>query len=53
MILFVKKKDESLQLCIDYRKLNIITAKNKYPLPNIGKLQDWLSKAKIFTKLDL
>ena len=52
-ILFTPKKDGSLRLCVDYRKLNDITIKNRYPLPNIGELQDRLGKAKIFTKLDL
>ena len=52
-ILFAPKKDGSLRLYVDYRKLNDITIKNRYPLPNIGELQDRLGKAKIFTKLDL
>ena len=52
-ILFAPKKDGSLRLCVDYRKLNDITIKNRYPLPNIGELQDRLGRAKIFTKLDL
>ena len=52
-ILFAPKKDGSLRLCVDYRKLNDITIKNRYPLPNIGELQDRLGQAKIFTKLDL
>ena len=52
-ILFAPKKDGSLRLCVDYRKLNDITIKNRYPLPNIGELQDRLGKARIFTKLDL
>ena len=52
-ILFVPKKDGSLRLCVDYRKLNDITIKNRYPLPNISELQDRLSEAKIFTALDL
>ena len=52
-ILFVPKKDGSLRLCVDYRKLNDITIKNRYPLPNIGELQDRLSKAQVFTALDL
>ena len=39
-ILFVPKKDSKLRLCIDYRKLNDITIKNRYPLPNILELQD-------------
>ena len=52
-ILFAPKKDWSLGLCVDYRKLNDITVKNRYPLPNSGELQDTLSKAKISTALDL
>ena len=52
-ILFVPKKDGTLRLCVDYRKLNDITVKNRYPLSNISELQDRLSKAKYFTKLDL
>lgn len=52
-ILFVPKKDGTLRLCVDYRKLNEITRKNRYPLPNISELRDRLSKAKVFTSLDL
>jgi transposase InsO family protein len=52
-ILFVAKKDGTLRLCVDYRKLNAITKKNRYPLPNIQELRDRLSQAKIFTALDL
>ena len=52
-ILFVKKKDGSLQLCIDYHRLNLLTKKNWYPLPLIGETLDWLSGAKIYTKLDI
>ena len=52
-ILFVKKKDGSLRLCIDYRNLNHITRKNRYPLPLIGDLLDRLRTAKVFTKIDL
>ncbi len=52
-ILFVPKKDGSLRLCVDYRKLNDITIKNRYPLPNISELQDRLSGARWFTKIDL
>jgi hypothetical protein len=52
-ILFVPKKDGKLRLCVDYRKLNDITVKNRYPLPNISELQDRLSGAKFFTALDL
>ena len=47
------KKDNKLRLCVDYKKLNNITIKNRYPLLNIAKLQDRISKAKVFTKLDL
>ena len=53
LVLFVKKKDGSLRLCVDYRALNRITRKNRYPLPLIGPLVDQLQKAKYFTKLDL
>ena len=53
LILFVKKKDGSLWLCINYRRLNLLTKKNWYPLPLIGEALDWLSGAKIYTKLDI
>jgi len=52
-ILFVKKKDGSLQMCVDYRGLNKITIKNRYPLPLISGLLDQLNQAKIYTKIDL
>ncbi|KAF4306721.1 hypothetical protein GTA08_BOTSDO05973 [Botryosphaeria dothidea] len=52
-ILFVPKKNGKLRLCVDYRQLNDITIKNRYPLPRIDELQDKLGKAKYFTKLDL
>ena len=52
-ILFIKKKDGSLQLCINYCRLNLLTKKNWYPLPLIGEALDWLSGAKIYTKLDI
>jgi hypothetical protein len=52
-ILFVKKKDGTLQLCIDYRQLNKVTIKNKYPLPRIDDLFDQLGGASIFSKIDL
>ena len=52
-ILFAKKKDGSLRLCVDYRGLNRITRKNRYPLPLINDLLDRLQQAKIFSKLDL
>ena len=52
-ILFAPKKDGELRLCVDYRGLNKITKKNRYPLPLIGEILDRLSKAKVYTKLDL
>jgi hypothetical protein len=51
--LFVKNKDESLRLFIDYRPLNVVTIKNKYPLPHIDVLFDQLVGAKVFSKIDL
>jgi hypothetical protein len=51
--LFVKKKDESLRLCVDYRPLNAVTIKNKYPLPHIDLLFDQLVGARVFSKIDL
>jgi hypothetical protein len=52
-VLFVKKKDGTLRLCIDFRQLNKVTVKNKYPLPRIDDLFDQLKNAKIFSKIDL
>ena len=52
-MLFVKKKDGTLRLCIDYRQLNNLTIKNKYPLPKIDDLFDQLKGASIFLKIDL
>jgi hypothetical protein len=51
--LFVKKKDQSLRLCVDYRSLNAVTIKNKYHLPHINILFDKLAGAKVFSKVDL
>jgi hypothetical protein len=52
-ILFVKKKDATLSLCIYFRQLNKVTIKNKYPLPRIDDLFDQLKGARIFSKIDL
>ena len=52
-ILFVKKKDGSLRLCIDYRGLNKVTIKNRYPLPRVDELLDRLHGAQVFSKIDL
>ncbi|WMV37333.1 hypothetical protein MTR67_030718 [Solanum verrucosum] len=52
-VLFVKKKDGTLRLCIDYRQLNRISIKNRYPLPRIDDLFDQLKGAKVFSKIDL
>jgi hypothetical protein len=53
LIHFVKKNNGGLRLCVDYRGLNAITVKDRTPLPLIGKALDCLSKAKIYTKLDV
>jgi len=52
-ILFVKKKDGSFRMCIDYRELNKLTVKNRYPLPRIDDLFDQLQGARCFSKIDL
>ena len=52
-VLFVKKKDGSFRMCIDYRQLNKVTIKNKYPLPRIDDLFDQLQGASYFSKIDL
>jgi hypothetical protein len=51
--LFVKKKYQSLRLCVDYRPLNVVTIKNKYLLPRINILFDQLTGARVFFKVDL
>ena len=53
LVLFVKKKDGTLRLYIDFRKLNKVTVKNKYPLPRIDDLFDQLKDEKLFSKIDL
>ncbi|KAL5565101.1 hypothetical protein UlMin_028265 [Ulmus minor] len=52
-VLFVKKKDGTLRMCIDYRGLNKVTIQNKYPLPRIDDLFDQLKGAVVFSKIDL
>ena len=52
-VLFTKKPDGSLRMCVDYRALNRMTIKNRYPLPLISELLDRLRQAKYFTKIDL
>jgi len=53
LVLLVLKKDGKKRLCVDYRKLNAITVKDRYALPLADKLRDRLVGAKVFTKLDL
>jgi hypothetical protein len=50
---FVKKKDQTLRMCMNYRPLNEVTIKNKYPLPRIDILFDQLTGAQVFSKIDL
>ena len=52
-VLFVKKPEGGLCFCVDYRGLNAVTVKNQYPLPLISETLNRLSRAKIFTKLDI
>ena len=53
LVLFSMKKDKTLRLCIDYRQLNRVTIKNRYPLPRIVDLFDQLRGARVYSKLDL
>jgi hypothetical protein len=52
-VLFVQKKDGSQRMCVDYRSLNDVTVKNKYPLPRIEDLFDQIRGARVFSKIDL
>jgi hypothetical protein len=52
-VLFVQKKDGSQRMCVDYRSLNDVTVKNKYPLPRIEDLFDQMRGARVFLKIDL
>ena len=52
-VLFVKMKDGSMRMCIDYQNLNAVTIKNMYPLPRIDDLLYQLRNAKFFSKIDL
>ena len=53
LVLFVKKKDDTLRMCIDYRQINKVTVKNKYLLPRIEDLFDQLKRASVFSNIDL
>ena len=50
---FAKKKDKTLRLCIDYRQLNRVTIRNRYPLPRIDDLFNQLRGARVYSKIDL
>src|ERR1041385_9561547 len=52
-VLFVKKKDGTEMMCVDYPPLNLATIKNKYPLPRISDLYDQLAGSSVFSKMDL
>jgi hypothetical protein len=53
LVLFVHKKDGTLKMCVDYKALNKVTMKNRYPLPRIDDLFDRLSGIKLFSRIDL
>ncbi|GKA90994.1 hypothetical protein Tco_0812864 [Tanacetum coccineum] len=53
LVLFVKKKDGSFRMCIEYRELNKLTVKNRYPLPRIDDLFDQLQGSNVYSKIDL
>ena len=53
LVLFAKKKDKTLRLCIDYRQLNRVMIKNRYPLPRIDDLFGQLRGARVYSKIDL
>jgi hypothetical protein len=53
LVLFVEKKDGTKRMCIDYRALNEVTIKNKYPLPRIEDMFDQLTGVRVFSKIDL
>ena len=52
-MLFSKKKDKTLRLCIDYRQLNRVTIKNRYPLPRIDELFNQLRGVRVYSKIDI
>ena len=52
-VLFAKKKDKTLRLCIDYRQLNRFTIKNRYPFPKIDDLFDQLRGARVYSNIDV
>ena len=53
LVLFAKKKDKTLRLCIDYRQLNRVRIKNRYPLPRIDDLFGQLKRAQVYSKINL
>jgi hypothetical protein len=53
LVLLVKKKDGQWRFCVDYRKLNALTIKNRFPMPIVEEILDELARSKFFTKLDM